>query len=367
MDYLDRYENFLIKNAAQITTFESSLRSLTYILPGRFHDAEFASQAVYAALNLIGVYHTSLLRRAAQQKAKELSQPELAQDSAFNKYILFWKQHSRWNKSATTFLTILAYSQVLIEMGVRKKWGTRAQWKMIAILEGVKVFLRLGLLKTTEDRMTLSPTHLQRDVDPATLESKAGKTGRHHQQQRHGERTGNEWTSINDSFSLDRRDTFDDIDAFLMSKVLTPEKLRQPPQMAHVLSKMGNLGELLYILRPLIYVLCILKYGQKSWKPWLYSLLTELGSQMALRKAFTLDDNSRHNNMMPLEKQEMSRRTQQIWFNLVRGAFYTHITRPYLEQYCNRLESKPILHLAAGVLRDYLPLWQNIYFYTSSS
>jgi peroxin-16 len=194
---------------------------------------------------------------------------------------------------------------------------------------------------------------------------------------------------MTDSFSLDKRDKFDDIDAFLMKKVLTPEKLRQPPQMAHVLSHLGNLGELLYILRPLIYgkvvsvllviqcsffffffffsVLCILKYGQRSWKPWIFSLVAELGSQAALRKAFTLDDQSGHTTMMPLEKQEMGRRSQQLWFNLVRGAFYSQITRPKLEQYCNRLESKPILHLAAGVLRDYLPLWENIYFYTSSS
>ncbi|KAI8099761.1 peroxisome membrane protein [Halteromyces radiatus] len=361
MEYLAQYENFLIKNAAQITSFESSLRSLTYILPGRFHDAEFASQAVYAALNLVGLYHNSILRRAAQQKAKELKRPELAQDSTFNKYLLFWQQRSKWNHTASTILSILAYTQVLIEMGVRKKWGKRAQWKIIAFLEAFKVLLRLGLLKTTEDRMTLSPTHLQRDVDPASLETKTSRTGTYQ-----GERTGQEWPSMKTSFALDQRDKFDDINAFLMTKVLTPEKLRQPPQMTHVLSGLGNVGEILYILRPLIYVLCILKYGQRSWKPWIISLAAEIGSQLALRKAFISSSDGR-NIMMPLENQEMSRRVHLIWFNFVRGAFYSRITRPKLEQYCNRLESKPILKLAAGVLRDYLPLWENIYFYTSSS
>jgi peroxin-16 len=112
----------LFYNAASFLTYASSLFLCV----------------VYAALNLIGVYHTSILRRAAQHKAKELGQPELAQDSAFNKYILFWKQRSRWNKTATTFLTVIAYTQVLIEMGVRKKWGKRAQWKIIALLEAVK-------------------------------------------------------------------------------------------------------------------------------------------------------------------------------------------------------------------------------------
>jgi hypothetical protein len=34
MDFLNLYEDFLLKNASQITSIESTLRSLTYILPG---------------------------------------------------------------------------------------------------------------------------------------------------------------------------------------------------------------------------------------------------------------------------------------------------------------------------------------------
>jgi hypothetical protein len=75
MELLKKYEDFLISNASQITSIEGTLRSITYFLPGmfwksnlskmshpftphfaytfyfvlvlvgRFHDAEFASQA----------------------------------------------------------------------------------------------------------------------------------------------------------------------------------------------------------------------------------------------------------------------------------------------------------------------------------
>lgn len=34
MEYLNLYEGFLLKNASQITSIETSLRTLTYILPG---------------------------------------------------------------------------------------------------------------------------------------------------------------------------------------------------------------------------------------------------------------------------------------------------------------------------------------------
>ena len=40
-----RYEAFLINNVSTISTLESSLRSITWFLPGRFKDAELASEA----------------------------------------------------------------------------------------------------------------------------------------------------------------------------------------------------------------------------------------------------------------------------------------------------------------------------------
>ena len=42
---LDKYEAFLSSNVSTISTLESSLRSLTWFLPGRFKDAELVSEA----------------------------------------------------------------------------------------------------------------------------------------------------------------------------------------------------------------------------------------------------------------------------------------------------------------------------------
>jgi hypothetical protein len=39
------YESFLLNNVSAMSTLESSLRSLTWFLPGRFKDAELASEA----------------------------------------------------------------------------------------------------------------------------------------------------------------------------------------------------------------------------------------------------------------------------------------------------------------------------------
>ncbi|KAI9250529.1 peroxisome membrane protein [Phascolomyces articulosus] len=378
MEYLTKYDDFLLKNASQITGIEASLRSLTYILPGRFHDAEFASQAVYAALNLLGLYHNAILRRAAHNHAEESKSEH--EESAFNKYINFWSSHSPMHKRCSTLLSIISYTQVLMEMGVLKKWGKQAQWRWIAILEAIKVALRLSLFKLTSNRMIMYPHHLQRDVDPASLERSRRLDSV--PERWTGERSGVEMPMMRSTIEFDNAKAaqvqqqqrgrqggvrkFTDVTDYLMSKVLTPEKLRRPDQMVHIMNAIGKSGEVLYILRPLLYVLAVLKYGRLSWKPWLLSLAVELLSQAMVRQAFEQPHGGR-SKMMPLEKQEYARRLQLLWLNLLRGAFYIRVTRPRLERFCNSVENKPVVSLVGGILRDYLPLWQNIYFYTSAS
>lgn len=94
-------------------------------------------------------------------------------------------------------------------------------------------------------------------------------------------------------------------------------------------------------------VLSILRWGKKSWRPWFISFLVELISQIAVRKGYESVNKGR-NHMMTLEKQEFNRRLKAMVLNVMRGAFYLKITRPRLERFCNRTESKPIISMAAG-------------------
>lgn len=261
--------------------------------------------------------------------------------------------------------------------------------------------------------MTLYPTHLQRDVDPATLVSNGLNSTSNKNDGWVGQRTGVTVPSLSSSIDLNNglgnKNAHTDVTEYLLSKVLTPEKLRKPEQMVQIQKNISKLGELLYILRPLAYgkdlgsiiidsqwlidmfffclVLSILRWGKKSWRPWFVSFLIEIVSQIAVRKGYESVNNGR-NHMMALEKQEFNRRLKLMLLNVMRGAFYLKITRPRLERFCNRTESKPIISMAAGkilalflhkkhtclniyfcigVLRDYLPLWEQIYFYTSAS
>lgn len=45
LQYARMYPDFVIKNASAINQVETALRSLTYIIPGRFRDSEIASES----------------------------------------------------------------------------------------------------------------------------------------------------------------------------------------------------------------------------------------------------------------------------------------------------------------------------------
>jgi hypothetical protein len=131
-----------------------------------------------------------------------------------------------------------------------------------------RAMLRLTLLKLTKERMLLNPNHLQRDVDPASLSTPDGfqpqsdeaktwkgkKTGLvHPQMDATIQLNGNVKPETNGFTPAEAQRKYEDVTEYLMSKVLTPEKLRKPEDTVSILNRLGKLGEVLYILRPLIY------------------------------------------------------------------------------------------------------------------
>lgn len=86
---------------------------------------------------MIGLYHNSILRRAAQAHAEENKLGPI-EESAFNKYLNFWNNKSSINALSSKLLSIISYTQVLMEMSVLKKLGKKKQWQLIVALESLK-------------------------------------------------------------------------------------------------------------------------------------------------------------------------------------------------------------------------------------
>nr|CAG8529790.1 15076_t:CDS:10 [Entrophospora candida] len=377
MNLLKKYENFILTNASQISSIESSLKTLTYVLPGRFADAEFASEALFSALSLIGLYHDSILVRALE-KLPPYKKPK---PSPHNRYTKYWLDSSKTYQYSSFALTLLQNTEVLLEMGIQKKLGKEVKWKYIGTIELMKMVCRIILLYKTHGRAVVYPQIPGREIDPHIFNPEEAKNNNNNyaspsyfptekstndfncieskeSESWVGRNTNHRYDSISTVFHNNRYSHTSDINNYLMNKVLLIEDVEKPPELVHKLYGLGIISELLYIIRPLIYVLTLRKYGNKSWKPWLLSIIIEVYTRI-LTNYFHKKISDGSHRLTSVEKDEEKRRIKQLFLYILRGPFYEKITRPKIDKICQSVGNKPILSLFGGILRDYQPIWEN--------
>lgn len=134
-------------------------------------------------------------------------------------------------------------------------------------------------------------------------------------------------------------------------------------------------AEILYIAKPLIHLGAIRVFGYKSWKSYSLALLCDLArwvdSLVVQLKRFNQSflDSIRiyYNNRHLLNKQqklELSRRCVNLLLYLMRSPFYERATEKRLLSFLTSLGNNiPLLKMICNPLAQYIPQWQDTYFY----
>lgn len=121
------------------------------------------------------------------------------------------------------------------------------------------------------------------------------------------------------------------------------------PTLSSILSEKGLhgglflMGEMLFILRPLIYVLFMRKYGGRSWIPWLVSLTVDLVGVGATSQGTKLQKGRKTQKEIYLsvaEKDELKRRKVLWTLYVMRNPFFCKYIRGRLE--CTQKTFKPV-------------------------
>lgn len=90
---------------------------------------------VYTTLNLVSLYHDSLLAKAIANLPPTVRKPE---PSPHNRYTQFWTKASPSYKRLALAIVIVQYAEVLLEMGAKKKWGEKGRWRTVVGVEALK-------------------------------------------------------------------------------------------------------------------------------------------------------------------------------------------------------------------------------------
>lgn len=345
-----------------VGSIESSLRSLTYILPGRFPHAEIAAEAVFSFVSVLGLYHDNILRSSAVSSSSHpflLSSDQPPVSSSFNKFI----QHLHHSRAFPKLHIVVAYCdnlaqrlQVLVEMISLEFVGPLMRDRTILSIECFKIIARLFLFFSSGRRMILHSCIPERDYDENNLSS-VSSSSRTATTLYTGRRTQKHIVSI----PLDHltKEEFN----FISSKALVSSGELKSFSGINLVSRLRGsaiLGELIHIIRPLVYLLATFKYRRsktKSWRPWILSFVLDIISLLLLCRRQDAQP-----PMKTLELSELTRRVGGLSYYLLRNPFYDRFTKLRLQSFCESSKKRMILSFVGGVLSDYILLWDKYYF-----
>ncbi|KAA1115962.1 Peroxisomal membrane protein pex16 [Puccinia graminis f. sp. tritici] len=403
------YQDFLLSNATRITSIESTLRSLTWFLPGRFKDAELASESLYTALNLLSLYHDRIITKVVTS----LPSSQKPAQSSHARYTSAWCAVSSTYKFLAHALAIISHSQLLIEMVARRRLGSKRRWRVVLMLELIKALLRLKLVDLTS-RMLVNPPLPERRIDPTTLEAQSRNTStttaaandlwshqassrsltKHELNSSNSSSSESTWvgkrTGIVRPLIANLRSPPNDpligsgkslVNDYLSRKALTLEEVLKPLDLVRKSkSNKDKLAEIIWILRPVIYVLTINRFGHRHAVPFLCSLSLEYLSY-SLRQSGLQTPQARQltppiffasprraafqSFVSELERNELEARRLAFWSYFLRGPLWVLWTKPKLLQISNKFAHVPIFNLISTAILDYTPLLDEYHYYVS--
>ncbi|UNI22208.1 hypothetical protein JDV02_008117 [Purpureocillium takamizusanense] len=380
--WLAMYDDFITKNAGQVSQIESALRSLTYIIPGRFRDAEIASESIHSGVQLLSLYHDTLLSRAVSRL------PVAPVRSAHARYTRFWAHKSKLYRRVAMLLQMVVYTELLCEMSAKRRGGDKARWRVVVLLEAIKAVCRLVLLRVTRSRPLVTPCLPEREpvpeddvgdddddglaaaaaiasdeqassrseselMDEVAPESAAAREVTGGSESHRPPPHEREWTMPRTGMSLPSLPEPGDISSYLLGRVLTADDIKPAAKLLNTLQGAGQAAEVLHILAPLAYAVALARSrNKKSWTPWLVGLAVEYAARQ-------LRDRSLRTTT--LERDEWNKRGWAMGWWTMRGAFYQNVTKSVVGGVTRRMPG-----FIAGILEDYEYLWENYYFSTSA-
>jgi peroxin-16 len=226
---------------------------------------------------------------------------------------------------------MIQYTELLWEMTAKRR-GEKTRWRVVILLEFIKAVCRLLLLRLTNSRPLLSPPLPEREVDPSTLEESPAATSTFDAETESplSERSDDaHWTMPRTGLSMPSLPDSSDISSYLLSKVLTADDIKPPKALLHRVTGRGELAEVLYILRPLIYAMAMARWrdDKRSWRPWLLGLSIEYGARQLAKKDFQERLAGGLRGLTALEREELKKRGWALGWWFMRGAFYENITK----------------------------------------
>ncbi|KAI5702900.1 hypothetical protein M8J76_004324 [Diaphorina citri] len=321
------YKKWISKNPDSATNLESTLKWVSWYLTGRLSssNANLLAELVFSLSKLLVLFNDRII---------------------YNSLVVDNNASSNDKHKFKLWLTVLEYSEVFIELSMFKLYGSYGKWLAILVIQIMKTVARISLL-CSKEKLLIEPIQIP-PLDREDLNSvyTCAQNGGPSSSSCNNVvlPSGRVVRSLKNSPSISQRDW---------------KPLQKVTPMTEDTRKKIFYSELLYILKPLLHLGCVYKYGFDTWQPFLMSLSIDLTCKTVLYQ-------ERH-FLHKKDQEESSRRAIMLLVYLLKSPFYERHTRLRLERLLLSLSKYRLLKLVCNPLREYIPYWQSTYFYLWSS
>lgn len=367
---MEAYKRWVRQNKEYVHSLESMANGLTWLLPERFSESEIGPEAVTTILGIITAINEHIIDTAPTQTRTGSTEP--------------------YSFPYPLCISALKDLETLTEVVAQHYYGDDKKWNFIAVTEATKVLVRLALFKKSGYKMLLhggETPNDEKESDDSTSQYNGFTNSGGHQGPSYWKNNYSQtpWNlegrarSALSSFGQNARMVSDPMWLHRVQHhqaiVEPPKPVVERPTISTILSKKGVrgalflTGEVLFITRPLIYVLLIRKYGIRSWIPWFLSLSMDfIGMGILSRVTKSVgQDKEQQFHLSVTEKDEIKRRKLLWALYLMRDPFFSKHTRQRLESTRNVLEHVPIIGFLTDKIVELLIGAQTRYTYMSGS
>lgn len=303
---------------------------------GRVNSSAIISELIYALSNLLVLFNDRIIEKSKTN----------------------FHTNDRSKYKLKLLLTTLEYSEVFIELSAKKLWGERGRWTFITIVQLIKCFGRFVLKFHFNERITQNPPIValdRKNVDKTLAEASAA------------ENVPEIYDGTNSAitFTLKRsgrivRKVEGSPPVYLRSWKPLEEEPSIVTGVAHENRQKLTVPEVLYIMKPILHLSSVGVFGFNSWKSYSIALFVDLISLRLYRKNLK--------SLTQKQRLELSRRTVALLLYLMRSPFYEKYSRGKVNALLNAVACTiPFSKTICQPLMQYIPQWQQTYFYMWST
>lgn len=129
-------------------------------------------------MQLLSLYHDLLLFRSSLHSPSPASKLSSGLTKSLHaRYTRFWAAKSTLYRRVAIVLQVVQYTELLLEMWAKRR-GEAVRWRAVVLIEAIKAFCRLLLLKITRSRPLVSPALPERERVPEPEEEEEEEDGK---------------------------------------------------------------------------------------------------------------------------------------------------------------------------------------------